>query len=96
MSKVHPVFHVSLLKPYCTDGVSTVEPPAPLYYADDGVPIWEVEEILAHREQKLRAGKVKRSYLIKWKGFGPESNTWQPETDISQAALQAYWEKVSS
>jgi hypothetical protein len=96
MSKVHPVFHVSLLKPYCTDGVSTVEPPAPLYHADDGVPIWEVEEILAHREQKLRAGKVKRSYLIKWKGFGPESNTWQPETDISQAALQAYWEKVSS
>jgi hypothetical protein len=59
------------------------------------VPIWEVEEVLAHRERKLARGKVKRSFLVKWKGFGPESNTWQPESDINEAALQEYWEKVS-
>jgi hypothetical protein len=95
MSRVHPVFHVSLLKAYHSDGVGTVEPAAPLFYADDGVPIWEVEEVLAHRERKLARGKVKRSFLVKWKGFGPESNTWQPESDINEAALQEYWEKVS-
>jgi hypothetical protein len=94
MSRVHPVFHVSLLKQYHSEGVGVVEPAAPLYY-DDGVPIYEVEELLAHRDRRLKGGKVKRSYLVKWKGYGPESNTWQPETDINDAALQEYWEKVS-
>ena len=42
---IHPVFHVSVLKPYHSDGRQQPVPPPPVL-ATDGVPEYEVEEIL--------------------------------------------------
>jgi hypothetical protein len=46
--KVHPVFHVSLLKPYLSDG--RVQPVRPILV--DGEPYFMIERILDHRIHK--------------------------------------------
>lgn len=85
--KVHPVFHVSLLKPYRSDG--RVQPPPPPIDTEDGL-YYEVEKVLEHRDRKY-GRTTRREYLIKWEGYGHEHNTWQPESDLSEEAYQEYW-----
>jgi len=43
----------------------------------EGHPEYEVEEILAHR----RRGRG-HQYLVKWKGYGMEENTWEPLSNL--------------
>lgn len=88
--KCHPVFHVSLLHPYTADGA--VQPPPPIYFQDNA-PYYEVEEVLSHKEVRSGKRKVKK-YLIKWAGYGPEHNTWEPQGNLNAAALKSYWDKV--
>lgn len=87
--RIHPVFHVSLLKVYHEGG--RVQPPPPPE-ADEEGEIYEVEAILAHREVGPRKRK-KTQYLIKWLGYGPEHNTWEPEENVqgSPRLLREYW-----
>ena len=61
--KIHPVFHVSLLKPYKSSG--RVQPPMPEYEADDES-IYEVESILDHRI----TSRGKKEYKVKWAFYG--------------------------
>ena len=68
--RIHPVFHVSLLEP--TPNPVQYQDPIELH-PETEEPMWEVERILDHRE--TRQGT---KYLVKWKGFGPEENTWEP------------------
>jgi hypothetical protein len=86
--RVHPVFHVSLLHAYHSDG--NVQPPPPLFF-DDGVPHYEVEAVLKHRLVRRGKRHVKQ-YLIKWAGYGPEHNTWEPESHLNQACLDESWQ----
>jgi hypothetical protein len=69
--KVHPVFHVSQLEAYRADG--RYQPPPPEVMVD-GIPEYEVTAIKDKRVG--RGGKV--SYLVAWKGYGPEHDTWEP------------------
>lgn len=86
--QVHDVFHVSLIKPYHSDG--RVQPAEPIVV--DGELEWEVDLILAHRERKRGKG-IRREYLVKWTGYGPEHNSWEPERSMSDLiAYQTYWE----
>jgi hypothetical protein len=62
MSRIHNVFHVSLLEPWGSrDG--SEELPMPVQLDEDSQPEWEVEEILGDRKHK-----GKREYLVKWQG----------------------------
>ena len=77
------MFHVSLLRPF-NKGLSFVPlPPDPII--QDGIPLYEVEGILSHRDKVKGNGKEKtrREYLIKWAGYGDVHNSWEPEANIT-------------
>lgn len=40
---------------------------------------YEVEEIIDHKYE----GKSKKLYKIRWKGYAPEEDTWEPENSLS-------------
>ena len=88
--RIHPVFHVSLLKPYRSDG--RVQPPSPTII--DGEAYFLIQGILDHRMVK-QGRKRAREYLVQWKGYGPEHNSWEPEDGVAESengkTLRSYW-----
>lgn len=40
--------------------------------------IYEVESIVDHRQN----GQSEREYKVRWRGYGPSDDTWEPETDL--------------
>jgi hypothetical protein len=81
--RIHSVFHVSLLKPYQADGTRTPPPPA-LY--EDHAPVWKVQALLAERTVK-RGKRSHVQYLVRWEGFLPAEDTWEPHKNILDPAL---------
>jgi len=100
-ARVHPTFHVSLLKPYRSDG--RVHPPPPPVTVD-GELEYEVEDILqvrshftnqrAKKDGTLTKGREHKEYLINWVGYGYEHCTWEPESNLTncQDLFQAFWQ----
>jgi hypothetical protein len=91
---LHDVFHASLLKPYRSDG--RVQPPPPELMVDGQVE-YEVDMLLDCRMRKVGSGKkarTKKEYLVKWRGYGHEHNTWEPEGNLSNCPekVKAYEE----
>ncbi len=79
---IHPTFNESLLTPYAPPAFLNQEQPSPLPPdLIDGEEHYEVEKVLDSREHKVR-GKAGQpwhwvmDYFVKWKGYGPESNSW--------------------
>jgi hypothetical protein len=91
--KVHPVFHVSLLKPYLSDG--RMQPPGPVLI--EGEAYFMIERILDHRVSK-RGRNAHMHYLVKWQDYGPEHNSWEPESSLEASeygnTLLRYWDYV--
>ncbi|KAF9553805.1 hypothetical protein EC968_010130, partial [Mortierella alpina] len=55
----------------------------------DDNPTYEVEEILNHRNSSKGKGV---EYLVKWKGYSSEFDTWEPEENfIERRCIQEYW-----
>jgi len=77
--KIHPVVNVSRVRRYVgqVEG-QRKEQPAPVII--EGEEEWEVERILNKR--KVR-GKDK--YLVRWKGFTAESDTWEGRKNLENA-----------
>uniref|UniRef100_A0AAQ4QFT7 Chromo domain-containing protein n=1 Tax=Gasterosteus aculeatus aculeatus TaxID=481459 RepID=A0AAQ4QFT7_GASAC len=80
--KVHPTFHVSLLKPVGESEFSppAKAPPAPLVI--EGHPAHRVSRILDVR----RRGRGFQ-YLVDWEGYGPEERSWLPRRQIFGSTL---------
>jgi transposase InsO family protein len=87
--KIHDVFHVSKLERYRRDGNVQPPPPAEMLEGEDE---YEVDKILDHR-------KSRRSYefLVRWVGYSPEHDTWEPEANLKNApnVLKEYWRRVN-
>jgi hypothetical protein len=83
MQRLHPVFPVVKLYPAPKDpipGRCQAPPPEPEIIG--GEQRWEVEAIL-----DSRMWNRKLQYLVAWKGFGYEENSWEDEKDVEAPAL---------
>lgn len=86
-SRLHPVFHVSLLKPYYAADKSVAHIIPPLLEDDEET--YEVQAILNHKF----VGRPRRLvFQIYWKGFPLEEATWEPPESLTGCTelLQAY------
>jgi hypothetical protein len=82
--RVHPVFHVSVLRPYMSptsypDRPAPVPPPLPVS-VDDHVE-YEVERILDSRRRRNAT-----EYLVKWVGYPDHDASWEPRANLTNAA----------
>jgi hypothetical protein len=78
--RIHNAFHVSLIKPY--ERHDRCQPlPTPLRF-EEGSPVFEVEKILSSRIVK-KGKRARTEYLVKWRGFTQEHNTFEPEAHLA-------------
>jgi hypothetical protein len=66
--RIHPIFHISLLKK--TENPVSAE-------GTDVVNEYEVEEILAKRYRKGQT-----EYHVRWKGYEEDDDTWEPTANL--------------
>ena len=82
--KIHPVFHVSLLRPY-KDPASIANrdppPPSPPAVTIDDHLEYEVEYILDQRQHRRQT-----QYLVKWVGYPEHDASWEPEANLTNAS----------
>jgi hypothetical protein len=92
--KIHDVVNVSRLKVDRTDSLSEriyVTPPPPVRTSRTGT-THIIEAIVGHRpDEDKRAGW---KYHVKWEGWDPKDNTWEPEANLAGATamVEKYWE----
>ena len=78
--KIHPVFHVSLIKPYKDFTIPgwLQAPPSPIEV--DGAEEFKVSEIL---DSCINCEKLE--YLVHWQGYEVHERTWEPPANLKNA-----------
>ncbi|KAI9069314.1 hypothetical protein FKP32DRAFT_1559945, partial [Trametes sanguinea] len=75
---LHPVFHVSLLKPYNSDSdFHAPSDPVPFGLADDDSSPLIIKAIL----DSWKLGQ-RYEYLVSWQGLSEDENSWVPLSDM--------------
>jgi hypothetical protein len=77
--KMHAVVNIDSVKPY-TDPAAIagrVTPPPPPLVDEQGHPVFTIDRIMAKRRYRNQV-----QYLIRWRGYGEEADSWEPEREI--------------
>jgi len=77
-SRIHPTFHISLLEPAPRNAAEAIT------LEIEGEEVYNVEKVLD--AQRIN-GQLK--YLIRWEGYGPEEDTWEPLRNLKGDQVQA-------
>ncbi len=80
VGRIHPVFHVSLLEPCPTSVRASAQESGAQLEVEDEEQEWVVEDI---RDSCVRSRELQ--YLVKWKGFPEEENTWEPVAHLGNS-----------
>jgi hypothetical protein len=89
--KVYPVFHVSLLRPYYTNddkhfpSRKHARPPPVAPLEDQESDLYEVAAIVDSRFDRR---SKKHSYRVRWKGYPPSEDTWEPSSSLTAPGVQ--------
>jgi hypothetical protein len=83
MSRIHPVFHVVKLLPAPNDPIPGRRPaPPPDPEVIDGETHYELDSVL-----DSRIFRNKLQFLVSWKGYGYEENSWVDDKDLDAPRL---------
>lgn len=77
--RIHPVVNVSRVRPFNPPIPGQRPLPAPPIEVEGQIE-YEVEEVL---DSRMNRGKLE--YLVKWKGYTEEDNTWEPPSNMTNA-----------
>ena len=80
--KIHPVFHISLLKVWRTADLQEDQPVTSDDVPDVEESYYEIERILRWRKMKRRR-KISKKYLVLWKGYPIEEAAWIQASQLS-------------
>ncbi|GKD13980.1 ty3-gypsy retrotransposon protein [Tanacetum coccineum] len=81
-SKIHPVFHVSILQPFVGDNAQEVtDLPEEV---EDGRPI-EQHVVICGTRVILHKGELVQQVLVQWAGRSPEDATWEGLPEFQSA-----------
>uniref|UniRef100_A0A8C6MDP3 Gypsy retrotransposon integrase-like protein 1 n=1 Tax=Nothobranchius furzeri TaxID=105023 RepID=A0A8C6MDP3_NOTFU len=80
--RVHPVFHVSLIKPVSTSPLCPPPAPPPPARQFEGGLVYPVRRLLDVRPRGRGF-----QYLVDWEGYGPEDRSWVPRSFITDPSL---------
>lgn len=94
LRKVHPVFHVHLLKRTVEDDINPPPPVPDPVLNEDGEEEFVVGEIIQHRLRPGRGRSKVLEYLVRWKGYGPDEDTWLPQSELEDCEALDVYEEV--
>ena len=73
--RIHPVFHISLLEP--------AHPKTPIRLPPELHPETQEEEYEVEKILAVRKRRNQLQWLVKWKDYQDEHNTWEPKRHLS-------------
>jgi len=87
LSRKHPVFPVSLVKPYTTRSETEEKTTTPIPMADTpSSDQLKVHKILKEKKERVN-GKDIRLYLVRYKNQSADKDEWLPESNIPDGAI---------
>ena len=79
---MHPIFHVSLLKPWHESEWSFPIEKQELDVNLEPEPVYEVERLLKWRKVK-KGQKTTREFLVTWNGYPVDEAQWIPKANFT-------------